>query len=93
MRLAPLWTAVDRRGQSAPGAAASLIISVVVVVIVVSQLFGAGIGPENENSPGYSTYTKVQTISWAGLTLLAVAIIVMAASVILGMFRGGGGGI
>ena len=91
MRLAPLWTVTDRRGQSAPGAAASLIISVVVVIIVVSQLFGAGIGPENENAPGYETYQTTQKIAWAGLTLLAVAIIVMAASVILGMFRGGGG--
>lgn len=80
------------RGQTAPGAMAGLIISIVVVVIVVSQLFGAGIGP-TENQAGYTTYVNLQTITWAGLALLSIAIIVMAASVILGLFRGGRGGL
>ena len=40
---------------------------------------------------GKETFTTASTITWAGLTLLAVAIIVMAASTILGMFRGSGG--
>jgi len=49
------------------------------------------------NNPYYDAaalgaFNNVVTLSWAGIGLMAVAIIILAASVILGVVRGFGGG-
>jgi len=75
----------------------TLIISLVVAIIVVYQLFISGAGPtDNENAANYdanalAAFNNVVTLSWAGIGLMAVAIIILAASVILGVVRGFGG--
>jgi len=88
----------DERGQAeAVTLQLTLIISLVVAIIVVYQLFISGAGPtDNENDANYDSaaraaYDNVVTLSWAGIGLMAVAIIIIAASVILGVVRGFGG--
>lgn len=72
----------------------TLIISLVVAIIIVYQLGIAGVGPtDNTSDPDYDAdaldaYNNVVTLSWAGIGLMAVAIIILAASVILGVVRG-----
>lgn len=89
----------DERGQAeAVTLQLTLIISLVVAIIVVYQLFISGAGPtDNASDPdydadAYAAYSNVVTLSWAGIGLMAVAIIILAASVILGVVRGFGGG-
>lgn len=90
---------MGRRGQAAAvNLQLTLIISLVVAVIVVYQLFIAGVGPtDNVSDDDYdadalAAYQRVVTLAWAGIGLMAVAIIILAASVILGVVRGFGGG-
>ena len=90
---------MDERGQSAAVTMqVTLIISLVIAVIVVYQLFIAGVGPtDNTSDPDYDAdaldaYNRVIMLAWAGIGLMAVAIIILAASVILGVVRGFGGG-
>jgi heme/copper-type cytochrome/quinol oxidase subunit 2 len=92
----------DERGQAAAGGAVTmqlmLIISLLVAVIVVYQLFIARVGPtDNRAHPDFcadalEAYNNVVTLSWAGIGLMAVSIIILAASVIIGVVRGFGGG-
>lgn len=54
------------------------------------------ISAEITSNPDYdadalATYNNVVTLSWAGIGLMAVAIVILAASVILGVVRGFGG--
>jgi len=88
----------DERGQAeAVTLQLTLIISLVVAIIVVYQLFISGAGPtDNASDADYdaaarAAYDNVVTLSWAGIGLMAVAIIIIAASVILGVVRGFGG--
>ncbi len=86
---------LDNRGQSqAVMMQLTLIISLVVAIIIVYQLGIAGVGPtDNADDPNYDAdardaYDRTVTLSWAGIGLMAVAIIILAASVILGVVRG-----
>jgi len=88
----------DERGQAeAVTLQLTLIISLVVAIIVVYQLFISGAGPtDNSSAANYdadarAAFDNVVTLSWAGIGLMAVAIIILAASVILGVVRGFGG--
>ena len=90
---------MDEREQSqAVTVQLTLIISLIVAIIIIYQLGIAGIGPtDNENDPNYdadalAAYNRTVTLSWAGIALMGVAIIILAASVILGVVRGFGGG-
>lgn len=87
------------RGQAAAvNIQLTLIISLIVAVIVVYQLFIAGVGPtDNVDDPNYdegalNAYDRVVTLSWAGIGLMAVGIIITAAALILGVVRGFGAG-
>ena len=89
---------MDERGQSAAVTIQlTLIISLIVAIIIVYQLGIAGIGPtDNASDPNYdadalAAYNNVVTLAWAGIALMAVAIIILAASVILSVVRGFGG--
>jgi hypothetical protein len=89
----------EERGQAAAvNMQLTLIISLVVAIIIVYQLVIAGVGPtDNENAADYdadalNAYNNTIAIAWAGIGLMAVAIIILAASVILGVVRGFGGG-
>ena len=72
----------------------TLIITLIVAIIIVYQLGIAGIAPtDNADDPNYDkaardAYDRTVTLSWAGIGLMAVAIIVLAASVILAIVRG-----
>lgn len=46
----------------------------------------------NYDADALDAYNNVVTLSWAGIGLMAVSIIILAASVILGVVRGFGGG-
>ena len=75
----------------------TLIISLLVAVIIVYQLFIAGVGPtDNASDPDYdadalAAWNNTRNLAWAGIGLMAVSIIILAASVILGVVRGFGG--
>lgn len=91
----------DSRGagpESAVSLQLTLIISLLVGIIIIYQLFIAGIGPTtDENDPNYdadalNAWNNVRTLAWAGIGLMAIGVIVLAASVILsvvGGFRAG----
>jgi len=93
---------LGERGQAQMvGVAVTLIITLVIGIVVVNQLFIAGIGPtqsDNENVAGYGSadavaaYSNVRTLAWAGIGLMALSIIVLAAVTILGIVRSGLGG-
>ncbi|MEM1590221.1 MAG: hypothetical protein QW175_07375 [Candidatus Bathyarchaeia archaeon] len=81
----------DARGQAAVvGLVMSVAISLAVGVVVLSQLFHAVPTPTDNNAS--TAYSNVQTLTWAGIGLLSVAIIVLAATTIMGIVRGGFGG-
>jgi len=90
---------LDKRGQvtSAVTVQLTLIISLIVAVIIVYQLGIAKIGPtDNASDPDYdasarAAYENIVTLSWAGIALMGVAIIILAASVILSVVGGFGG--
>jgi hypothetical protein len=91
--------AKDEKGQAqAVQVQIELIVTLLVAIIVVYQLFISGVGPtDNASSADYdasarSAWENVQTISWAGIGLMAVAVIILAAAVILQIIRGGFGG-
>lgn len=88
----------DEKGQAeAVNLQLTLIIALVVAVIVVYQLFIAGAGPtdcttdDDYDADALAAYNNVIALSWAGIGLMSVAIIILAASVILGVIRGFGG--
>ena len=79
------------RGQAAVvGLVMSVAISLAVGIVVLSQLYTSVPTPTDNNAA--SSYQNVQTLTWAGMGLLAVAIIVLAATTIMGIVRGGFGG-
>ena len=89
---------LDNRGQSAAvSMQLTLIITLIVAIIIVYQLGIAGIAPtDNTEDPNYDkaardAYDRTVTLAWAGIGLMAVAIIILAASVILSIVRGGEG--
>lgn len=97
MRLPELES--DEHGQAAAvNVQLTLIISLIVAIIIVYQLAISGVGPtDNVSDSDYdadavNAYNSVITMAWAGIGLMAVAIIILAASVILGVIRGFGGG-
>jgi len=75
-----------------------LIITLIIAIIIVHQLGVAGVAPtDNENDPNYDkdaldAYNRTRSLAWAGIGLMALAIIVLAASVILTIVKGVGGG-
>jgi len=91
---------LDNRGQveSAVGIQLSLIVTLMVAIIILYQLYIANVGPtENESSPNYDAealkaWQNTRNLAWAGIGLMAIAIIVLAASVILSIVRGFGRG-
>lgn len=100
MKLRPISSLrKDNRGQAeAVNLQLTLIISLLVGIIIIYQLFISGVAPtDNVSDPDYdadarAAWENVQTLSWAGIGLMAVAIIILAASVILRIVRGGMGG-
>jgi len=85
----------DERGQTeAVNAQITLVVGLMVAIIIVYQLFVAGVGPtDNVNDPNYdadayNAWNNVQTLAWAGIALMALVIIILAASVILQVVRG-----
>lgn len=96
MKLAPLK--LGNHGQaSAVSVQLTLIITLIVAIIIVYQLGIAGVAPtDNTSDPDYDksardAYDRTVTMAWAGIGLMALAIIVLAASVILAIVRGTGG--
>ena len=91
---------LDNRGQieSAVGVQLSLIVTLMVAIIILYQLYIANVGPtENVLSPNYDAtavqaWQNTRNLAWAGIGLMAIAIIVLAASVILSIVRGFGRG-
>ena len=86
---------MEERGQAgAVGAQLTLIITLIVAIIIVYQLGVAGIAPtDNADDPNYDkaaldAYNRVLTLSWIGIGLMAISIIVLAASVIIAIVRG-----
>jgi len=93
-----LWPKGERgQVETAVTVQLTLIISLLVAVTIIYQLFIAGVGPtDNENSPDYDAdaldaWNNTRNLAWAGIGLMAVAIIILAASVILSVVRGFGG--
>ncbi len=88
----------ERRQAGAVSLQLVLIVSLLVAVIIVHQIFIARVGPtENTADPNYDkealdAYNNVRNLAWAGIGLMAISIIILAASVILGVVRGFGGG-
>jgi hypothetical protein len=91
---------------SAVGLQVSLIVTLLISVVIIYQLGVANIGPtdctqlagETTPNPAYDAialaqFSNVKTLSWAGIGLMAIAIIVLAASVILSIVRQGMGGV
>jgi len=75
----------------------TLIVSLMVAIIIIYQLFIAGVGPtDNIDAANYdenaiNAWNNLTTLAWAGIGLLAIVIIIIAASVILQVVRGFGG--
>jgi len=93
---------LDSRGtgiETGVGIQLSLIVTLMVAIIILYQLYIANVGPtDNTSDPhydasAYNAWQNTRNLAWAGIGLMSVAIIVLAASVILSIVRSFGGGV